>query len=339
LGTGNFGDQSAIERGKEMKHALLPELMRWQMGSSHALTASRWTKWAQQFCNRFAPRRITANTLLMIWRITATPFVCNRHWTTVVQRILPQIRLSIAASLPVWDTRMILSQLKRNMNTPSAYLSMMTRTSILQDAGSKGSFSSQQVSIGSDGLIPRFNGLHWSTIFRQPNARAMEFSPARVLGDPLVWPGKSADFAVSGFEADHQLGTFGRSHRFALQAADLANPLHRVFHRLKDESAREFHYQLIAEKAQQNVRRVLRRLQRTEEGITRSIVLQQPSSQPMSGMERMAAKFLVNRASDAEPTAPPAAMPTIDIDRLTERVMRQIDQRIIAYRERFGKVF
>jgi hypothetical protein len=45
------------------------------------------------------------------------------------------------------------------------------------------------------------------------------------------------------------------------------------------------------------------------------------------------------RAPRAAAAPAPAAAPPIDVERLTDQVVRRIDERIVAFRERMGKVF
>lgn len=70
----------------------------------------------------------------------------------------------------------------------------------------------------------------------------------------------------------------------------------------------------------------------------RSILPPQPGNSPIAAAESSAAGTAsLTRGSENKAAKP--VVPVIDVQRLTDQVVRQIDQRIIALRERLGKAF
>jgi len=96
--------------------------------------------------------------------------------------------------------------------------------------------------------------------------------------------------------------------------------------------------QALAQRATSERRRVEARPAAELPALSRA--LPRPSPEPTS--TRADRESLVTTRDPASPSATrgrPAGPPPIDVDRLTDQVIRQIDSRLLAHRERLGRVF
>jgi hypothetical protein len=100
---------------------------------------------------------------------------------------------------------------------------------------------------------------------------------------------------------------------------------------------------LVTRRSRQILHRLLEERQRIEVLASRSLVMRQQQPAPAGAGTETASTV---RQSPWGPRvgapgmAPQATAPAaIDLDLLTEKVVRQIDQRLVAYRERMGKLF
>lgn len=99
---------------------------------------------------------------------------------------------------------------------------------------------------------------------------------------------------------------------------------------------------LLVEESLRILRRVVHERQRVEERMQSSTVARQlvqhhqdrPSAAERTAME---SQPLTKAGTRTWPQA--ASAPAINLDQLTEQVIRQLDHRLIAYRERMGKLF
>jgi hypothetical protein len=77
---------------------------------------------------------------------------------------------------------------------------------------------------------------------------------------------------------------------------------------------------------------------RVEEDTLRRVAVQHRVERHIQRREAVASQRAAQAVRDSlAAPAPPAAPPALDLDRLTEAVVRQIDQRLIAHRERMGR--
>jgi hypothetical protein len=124
-------------------------------------------------------------------------------------------------------------------------------------------------------------------------------------------------------------------------------PLQKVFARAVFEEAGETgpvtrarHETLLVERSLQVVRRVVDERRRVEEQARRSLVAREQRSAsrtPAAAQETVMQSPRGLRVGAQGPAQ--TAAPVIDIEQLTDRVVRNIDSRIIAHRERMGKLF
>lgn len=124
--------------------------------------------------------------------------------------------------------------------------------------------------------------------------------------------------------------------------------LDRVFRRLKIHELETRTVGILRKEALNIVHRVTEERRRVEERRQMPTVLRQQRPASLS-QEQM--KELTGRTTNPVTTMdrfgsmtnanamPPSAMPGIDLQQLTDHVIRQIDDRIIAHKERMGKLF
>lgn len=163
-------------------------------------------------------------------------------------------------------------------------------------------------------------------------------------GSPVLQPSQ-AHYPV---EANHKRGAAADSNGenparlIAALAPSFPAPLRQVLHRLNEiESVARWHRQtLLVEESRQILQRVVQQRQRVEEKMQRpTIVRQQPQNLAFAEAEREVME--TQSRTRAHPPAWPqaASSPAINLEQLTDQVVRQIDRRLVAYRERMGKPF
>jgi hypothetical protein len=111
---------------------------------------------------------------------------------------------------------------------------------------------------------------------------------------------------------------------------------------LRQTLEKEGHRQtLLVENCRQILQRVVDQRQRVEERIQRpAIVRQQPPPARTFARDEHELRPEQSRTRPPAQTWPPATSPpAINLEQLTDQVVRQIDRRFVAYRERMGKPF
>jgi len=124
-------------------------------------------------------------------------------------------------------------------------------------------------------------------------------------------------------------------------------PLQRVFARAKAVEAGEMatvsraqHETLLVERSLQIVRRVVDERRRVEEQTRRTLVARQQRSAPqVAPADRETVMQSPRGLQVGAQGMTRTTAPLIDIEQLTDRVVRNIDSRIIAHRERMGTLF
>lgn len=125
-------------------------------------------------------------------------------------------------------------------------------------------------------------------------------------------------------------------------------PLQRVFRRAEAGEAQWHHQTAALVSGPLSVaRRVTEEKRRVEQQARGATVMQQRTQSKREGFERDDATASGDRrrpggfdlARDATTAAARAAPPALNIQQLTDEVVRQIDSRIVAHKERMGKLF
>jgi len=190
-------------------------------------------------------------------------------------------------------------------------------------------------------------------IFRERWIRSINLYPSiRLAARQIIASIRSTDQILMPFErqsiqsgrtARYQESLHPRGYASAVLLPDRFLPLARVFRRSSDSD--DFSRVRIAQNKElvfATTRRIIENTQRVEDGLARSIaasrsmVLKQngPSAASTKGSD--VADDL--RASGHPETALARAMPAVDVNELTDQVIRQIDQRTTAWRERMGRI-
>jgi hypothetical protein len=120
------------------------------------------------------------------------------------------------------------------------------------------------------------------------------------------------------------------------------SPLQQVFNRLdRATEIAHLHQSALVREIQRIVQRVVRDRQRLEERVQNNLVVKQPLE-----MKDAIARSAITRqhplTTDIPPNFqpnPPPNLNAVNIDQLTEQVLKQLDSRIIAQRERMGRTF
>ncbi len=120
-------------------------------------------------------------------------------------------------------------------------------------------------------------------------------------------------------------------------------PLQQVFGRADGINgvSRLHRPSLLVEESLRILRRVVNERQRVEERISRAPLAQQllQPRQTSAAAERAAMQSQTLTKAGTRTWPPTTSAPAINLEQLTEQVIRQLDNRLIAYRERMGKVF
>lgn len=134
----------------------------------------------------------------------------------------------------------------------------------------------------------------------------------------------------------------------ALPSYSIKPPLHRVFRRLLTTGIQTEHLELITKESSKIARRVIEEKRRVDRyGPTSMVTKQDLAARKILESARGAETSLLEQLSEYK-TAPtimhgkaPFAAPgnSLNIEQLTEQVMRRIDDQIVAHKERMGKVF
>jgi hypothetical protein len=99
----------------------------------------------------------------------------------------------------------------------------------------------------------------------------------------------------------------------------------------------------LTEMCHRAVRRVMEKCERVEERRMQSLVLRRESRSPVAAVSGSKKEIIATSPWGPSVGKPGLAMTDtqipIDLNRLTDQVVHQIDSRIVAYRERMGKVF
>jgi hypothetical protein len=174
---------------------------------------------------------------------------------------------------------------------------------------------------------------------------------APVAPQAMVLAGRSAGESAIGAQAAPALpAADGRAH--VVEAAPPAvwpSPLARIFARARPpgEGEPDVAAPTSWKIARQVARRVTEEHQRQEQRVKpasaslgRGVPRADAQAQAAAGAvaQRALASLGVRPGIVGPPQAPPAGL-GLDIERLTDQVVRQIDQRIVAHRERMGRVF
>jgi hypothetical protein len=121
-------------------------------------------------------------------------------------------------------------------------------------------------------------------------------------------------------------------------------PIGRVFHRsiLEDQHSRTMYERTRSQEQIKTIQRMIASTRRVEEGVHRTIELVQKREhhpqQPLQSNDQHTPRQAETLTAAAKAPQPNTTVPPLSLDQVTEQVMRQIDRRLVAWRERTGRV-
>ncbi len=178
--------------------------------------------------------------------------------------------------------------------------------------------------------------------FRKDSLTGVRTGAGMVLKSRNIVAGEVDDFTASTGKARSGLN-------LALPSYSMKPPLNRVFRRLLTAGIQTEHLELITKESIKTARRVVEETRRVEHyGPTSMVTKQDLTARKIVESARGAETKLLEQLSELNKTAPtimhgraPFATPVngLNLEQLTEQVMRRIDDQIVAHKERMGKVF
>jgi len=124
-------------------------------------------------------------------------------------------------------------------------------------------------------------------------------------------------------------------HRLTSVAAAMMTPLRRVLQRFEENERPAYGQRTTVEEVRQIVQRVVHERQRVEDKAVRPAMMQQIKRV----MREQSLEDHPNASATNLPVSQTSFSAAANVDKLTDQIVRQIDQRMVAYRERFGKAF
>lgn len=293
---------------------MLQNVLRWQQPSRFQRSPNRWLLWVQglnQGRDRLPQRHPLTLTLHQ-----QLPFPLNSsvhsYWQTNTWQFFPQIHLSITP---------LLRELSHQSQTSWVFQSYSRE-------------QTNPVAIASPKVIQR-ETFPWRSNQTLVPAIHREF----------LIPQLSREQTNSFHETSSPPGS-GERTVFRITPVPIQfSPLQQVFQRVQ-QPVTHFHSNLLTQENPQLVQRITRDRQRVEESRSQAAVvhhgIKPPSEQsgaiapPSSMPSVLSANSLM---SDRPPGFPTPFPPAINLEQLTDQVMRQLDSRIVAQRERMGRTF
>lgn len=294
-------------RNTRQEFPLLQELRRWFIYPNWQTSPPRWTVWARALSERHGrvAGRHEALELALVRRLPLMQRVQQR-WLVSSQRFFPQINLAIHPILHqmIWREQTLLLPNAKTTETKSVELRRL--------------------------------------ITRQVIGQPVFLWPAAIPSAASRWTVEKSLHETSD-KILHQIFDHALGRALGKRDSQFRIPLQFVFQRLfrSDES-------ILLKRSQSAtltnvgtlVERLMRQSQRVEERAAEAatVVMRRPPvvdrAPAMTGNQQT---FVTTVAGQSwqQHTAPP---PGINIEQITDRVVRQLDRRVVAARERLGKV-
>lgn len=288
--------------------AMLIELRRWVYRPHQSGGLHRWSAWARALLRRHGRIAQHYRLLDMALLVRPAPLIQRlyQQWLFASKQYVPRFHLAIQPILrhTVW----------RDITQPSE------RRVITSPAQGK-VISSEY-----------FNYL--------PVHERRFLSPTAISNGAGILPNHRRKLAaVSGARSSGGLIDGNSVHR----------PLQLVFQRLRQTDELEVCHRresLVRESLQTQARQVMRRTQRFEHRIAETVVFTMRKILPFAGQEAVSGAASAARMALSVPAGPgmpatpwpPNPAPALNMEQLADQVVRHIDRRIIAARERMGRI-
>lgn len=288
--------------------AMLRELRRWVYPPHQCGGLHRWSAWARALLRRHARIAQSHRLLEMALLVRSAPLIQRLHqqWLLASTQYFPRIHLAVQSILrhTVW----------RDLTQPSE-LRVITSPA-------------QGKAISTE----RFNYLTFH--------ERRFFPPTEISNATRILSGDRRKLAAA---------RGARSSSGFIHGSTVHRPLQLVFQRLRQiDELTVCHRRdsLVRETLQTQAREVMRRTQRFEHRIAETVVLTTRKVFPLAAQEAVSAAASAAQVAVSVPAAsgmpatpwPPSPAPAVNIEQLADQVVRQIDRRIIAARERMGRI-
>lgn len=289
--------------------AMLIELRRWVYPLHPGAGASRWSAWARALLRRHGRIAQSYRLQEMALLVRPAPLIQRLHqqWLLASTQYFPRIHLAVQPILrhAVW----------RDLTQPSELRVIISPV--------QGKAISTQ----------RFNYL---------TVHERRFLPPTAVSN--------ATGILSGDRRKLAAARDARSSSGFIHGSAVYRPLQLVFQRLRRTDELEVCHRrnsLIRGTLQTQAREVMRRTQRFEHRIAETVALTTRKVLPLAAQEAMSAAARAAQMTMSGPAGsggtpadpwPPGQAPAVNIEQLADQVVRQIDRRIIAARERMGRI-
>lgn len=290
-----------------MDNQMLIELRRW-VPRHRGTGASGWSAWARALLRRHGRIAQSYRLLEMALLVRSAPLIQRLHqqWLLASTQYFPRIHLAIQPILRHTGSR--------DLTQPSE-LRVIT-------------LPAQGKAIST----ARFNYL---------TVQERRFLPSTAISNTAG--------IVSADRRKLAAARDARSSGGFIDGNTVHRPLQLVFQRLRqtdDLTVCHRRDSLVRKSLETQAREVMRRTQRFEHRIAETVVLTTRKVLPLTAQEAVApaaraAQMAVSvPAGSAMPATPwpPSAAPALNIEQLADQVVRHIDRRIIAARERMGRI-
>lgn len=287
---------------------IMPEVLRWQSQTRLSKTPDRWTGWVYSIIRRYLRIPLLYRTLVMVLTQPAVPlYVLCERWEHHAWRLYPKINLAIGLIL----------------QTIGKYSPMNKEVHVKQPSEVKpGGYNRSEVRSFSSTKV----------FYVRDTARRGH-----------VWPELNSL-------------TQEKTHEFNPPDGSWQAPLKQLLARMNMRDSLTFlSHGLIEQENYKILRRVVRERRRVEEGINRNtngtfaiptkpsvpemIVVRKQKDFISVDADRTEIESQHTPGTGARMVSQTSSPPTINVEQLTEYVIRRIDHRIRAHRERKGKAF
>jgi hypothetical protein len=287
---------------------MLREVLRWRGPERRATPPEHWANWASSLIERHGRIASRSRMLAMTLALPPAPlFLHSQRWEHHAWNLFPQIKLAIAPLLREAAWKVFPAPL-----TGTAMKDVLKGDQSRKEAPSAG-----------------------QSVAAKSYARE---HPSLTFAERTQTPSSSRDSLTE------------REHGFEQTRVGWL-PLSRVFQRLESQQTPTTSMQnLLVEESFQLANRVADQRRRIEQAVGQavgqaSVVRQQRKEVAVAEMTDELAKSSLSGAGRAQGLGSPGSKPqgwsspAVNIQELTEQVMRQIDSQIVARKERMGKPF
>lgn len=286
--------------------SMLREILRWRDRVRRDLPSARWADWTDALIGRHAHVFSRHHTLAMPLVQPTILLLRTERWQHNAWNLFPQIKLAISPLLreTVWKV------------SPLPLPGMTKDFPKADRPGDRLASAMQSGAAATD-----------EANAHDLAARTVAESGAEHLSQPIMIDRQKANARESLIEDEPRVERI---------EANWLSPLSRIFRRSRAFETEMLSSQtLLADESLQLVNRIAHKQARIEQTIAQNTVVQQQKQREVAAeIESALQKSSTGRTGVAFDQPP-----TINIAELAEQVVRQIDSRIVAHRERMGRTF